>query len=186
VKVLEDVLEVGLDCLIDKHLETPSGEVYSGYWVKLSKINSNFFIGTVEDIPELINFESEFNREDIKVLRGDIEWNINNLHVKVSEEILKGVSIGYFYNSFDQEPLSYGRSFYSINEIEKNKKSIPLFEVELWRLCDLEENLKDILLDFAYYGVIRDKDGGFSPLTKDDIIKKDRKVFPCFYEYEMD
>lgn len=163
------------------------GTQIEGVWAKITEINGDLIKGIIEndgDWEIIDDVNIEFDICSIIRLRGDLSWTIDNLVVNVSQEVIDGAEVGYFYNSFNENPLNYGRSFYSVNEINKVKYTIETIEYPLKELCNREPNLVNVLEDFAYCGVIKDSNGNFKILNDNDIIDEDRSVFPCFYELD--
>ena len=180
----KEFLKPGLSCYLDLTCEVGPGNIYNGVWLVVEEVFKTTFQGKIVDIPGLENDLITFDISYIKRLRGDLDWNIENLYVKVSEEVFKGKEVGYFYNSFEEDPMHYGRSFFSLNEVDKVKSTITMFDYKLKALIKREPFLKEVLSDFAYLGVLKKSDGKFKVLGEKDIIDKPRSVYPSFYEID--
>ena len=175
------LLQEGLDVLIDK-----TNTVYeSEYWVEFKERHKDYCVGVVDQPNDIIhNQEIKFTLDEILTVRGSMEWNIEHLYVSCSKEVYDGLEIGYFRNQVTVAPFHYGRFFYSVNEIDKIKHKIETVEISLKSLLELDRTPESYLELFGYCGFLRNTSGGFDELTDEDIIHKDRSVFPCFYELE--
>ena len=173
------LLQEGISVLVDKTNTAHESE----YWVEFKEHHKEYCVGTVDQPNEIINQqEIKFTLDEILTVRGSMEWNIEHLYVSCSKEVYDGVPIGYFRNQVTVAPFHYGRFFYSVNEIDKIKHKIETVEISLKALLELDKTPEPYLELFGYCGFLRNTTGGFDELNDEDIIHKDRDVFPCFYE----
>lgn len=181
---LKELLKPGLSCYLELTCEVGPGNIYNGAWLVVEEVFRTTFQGKIVDIPSLENDLITFDISDIKRLRGDLDWNIENLYVKVSEEVYNGNKVGYYYNSFEENPMHYGRSFYASSEVDMIKSQIKMVDYKLKDLIQREPLLKEVLSDFAYLGVLKESNGKFKVLEEHDIVNKPRSVYPSFYEID--
>jgi len=177
----KELLHIGLCVQLEHEI---NGELVQG-WATILKHEEENVLGVWDrGFPEIEGQEIKFECKDIIVSRGTMEWNIEHLTVLCSIEVCDGVPVGYFYNGFTDRPLHYGRSFYSINEVEDNKCDLDLFELPLKELLMFNRNVEPYLSELGYCGFVRNAEDGFDELQEEDIVDKDSDVFLCMYELD--
>ena len=176
-----ELLETGLSVAIQHEFD---GELYEG-WAEIIETDGTTARCEWSEAPEAyIGTSIDITAADVIRARGSLDWNIENLYVSCSKEVADGVTIGYFYNAFLDIPLHYGRKFYSVNEVDKDKYQLPIVHVPLKTLLEKDPTILPYLELMAYCGVLRDKDGKFRELHEEDISKYSAEIFPCMYELD--
>ena len=87
---------------------------------------------------------------------GNLDWNIQNLNVLCSQNVIHNKDIGYFINRLDEIPGYFGRYFYSESERYLNKQNVDLITVPLKEIVEIDNSIKPFLEDFCYFGCIKE------------------------------
>lgn len=147
------------------------------HWLTIYKINGELITGIID----FSDIEITINEKEVLRAIGSLDWNIQNLDVLCSQNVIDNKNIGYFINRLDQLPGYFGRHFYSESERYLNKQNIDLITVSLKEIVEIDNSIKPLLEDFCYYGCIKE-DGKFKILKDTDIVKLDRNIFPSSIE----
>lgn len=150
-----------------------------GHWLRITSINKNIIRGTID----YLNLETSLHQTEILRVIGDMNWNIKNLNVSISQMAIRQKSIGYFVNLMHQKIGHFGRFFYASAEIYKPKASIEMTEVPLWYILGIDANIEPYLDHFCYFGCVKKSDN-YLFLDEEDIADKDRAVFLSSFEIE--
>ncbi|MFC5271514.1 hypothetical protein [Adhaeribacter terreus] len=157
------------------------------FYVEVLEVQENRIKGKVEEDGLFFKAGSIiwFEAKHIHRVRGNLGWNINNLTVSVSEKILYGKEkVGYFYNTLSEQPMSFGRVFYSVSEIPvPHKDYIPLVEMPLKDLVAHDPILLNYLEDHAMDGWLRTDENSFVSFEDQPC---DRRIFPAGYETDYE
>lgn len=153
-------------------------------WVKITSIDEEQIEGVFEEpndelaLGTVINFKPQ----NILRIRGSIKWIRENLFVYASEKVLvEKERVGYFYNRLDDDPMSYGRVFYSESEKDKIKSDICLFKVTIKELLQIDPVIGRYLPRYAYKGYIRISDTKFKLLNRNHTL--DQEIYPSPFEF---
>ena len=84
----------------------------------MEQVGPDWFIGQMQrrldDLPE--GTTVEFSSQHVHGMQGDLQYMIKHQVVSVSELILKGRPVGFYYFSWTDDPFHCGRYVFSIDD----------------------------------------------------------------------